>query len=130
MLSKLSSGRLVGKKFSSAEDVEKKTVKHQLLLVLIIIIKIICCQTIIQLLLRSVRRRLQAAVVGHEVILVQRFGDVIAEVGDGVDDGGLLGGTGVILLHQVVLQGDEVQRVVGNAALVHLQGDGVVHQDH
>ena len=72
---------------------------------------------------------LQAA-VGQEVLFVQSFCDAIAEVGDGVDDGWLLSGAGVIFLHQVILQRDEVQRVVGDAADVHLHGDGVVDQDH
>lgn len=73
--------------------------------------------------------RLQAA-VGHEVVFVQSLRDVVAEVGDGVDNGGLLGGSRVILLHQVVLQRDEVQCVVGDAAAVNFQSDGVVNKDH
>lgn len=73
--------------------------------------------------------RLQAA-VGHEVVFVQSLGDVVAEVCDGVDDGGLLTSSGVILLHLVVLQRDEVQCVVGDAAAVDFQSDGVVNQDH
>lgn len=109
---------------------KKNLVKHQSLFILIIITKIICPQTIIQLLLRSFLWCLQAAVVGHEVVLVQCLGDVIAKVGDGVDDSGLLSSAGIVLLHQVVLQSDEVQRVIGNATFVHLQGDGIVHQDH
>lgn len=51
---------------------------------------------------------------------MQSLGDVVAEVSDGVDGGGLLGSARVVFLHQVVLQGDEVQRVVGDAAAVHL----------
>lgn len=79
---------------------------------------------------QSVRLHRQAA-VAQQVVLVQSLSDVVAEVGDGVDDGGLLGGSGVVLFHQVVLQRDEVQRVVGDAAAaVHLQGDGVVDQNH
>ncbi len=61
---------------------------------------------------------------------MQSLCDVVAEVGDGVDDGGLLGGSGVILLHQVILQRDEVQRVIVDAAVIDLQSDGVVNQDH
>ena len=63
---------------------------------------------------------------------MQRLGDVVAEVGYGVDDGGLLGRPGVVLLHQVVLQRDEVQCVVGNATAVHLQlqSDGIVDLDY
>lgn len=61
---------------------------------------------------------------------MQSLGDVVSEVGDGIDDGGLLAGSGVILLHQVVLQRDEVQRVAGDAAAVDLQSDAVVYQDH
>lgn len=83
--------------------------------------------TILQL--QRVGRRLQAA-VGHEAVFVQSLCDVVAEVGDGVDDSGLLGGPGIIPLHQVILQRDEVQRVVGDAAAVDFQSDGVVYQDH
>lgn len=61
---------------------------------------------------------------------MQRLCDVVAEVCDGVDDGGLLGSSVIILLHHVVLQRDEVQRVGGDAAAVDLQSDGVVDQDH
>lgn len=61
---------------------------------------------------------------------MQSLCDVVAEVGDGVDDGGLLGSRRVVFLHQVVLPGDEVQRAVGDTVPVHLQGDGIVHQDH
>lgn len=61
---------------------------------------------------------------------MQRLCDVVAEVGDSVDDSGLLSGSGIILLHQVVLQRDEVQRVVGDAAAVDFESDGVVYQDH
>lgn len=60
---------------------------------------------------------------------MQSLCDVVAEVGNGVDDGGLLGSSRVILLHQVVLQRDEVQCVVGDAAAVDFQSDGVVNQD-
>ena len=79
----------------------------------------------------TVLQRLQAAVV-QEAVFVQRLGDVVTEVGDGVDDGGLLGSPGVVPLHQVVLQRDEVQSVVGHAAAIHLhlQSDGVVDLDH
>lgn len=63
---------------------------------------------------------------------MQCLSDVVAKVGDGVDDGGLFGGSGVVLLHQVVLQSDEVQSVVGDTTTVHLhlKDDGVVHLDH
>lgn len=61
---------------------------------------------------------------------MQRLSDVVAEVSDGVEDSRLLSGGGVGLLHQVVLQRDEVQRVVGDAAAVDLQSDGVVDQNH
>lgn len=83
--------------------------------------------TVLQL--RRVRLYLQAA-VDQEIVFVQSFCDVIAEVGDGVDDGWLFSSARVIFLHQVILQRDEVQRVVGDAAAVHLHGDGVVDQDH
>lgn len=61
---------------------------------------------------------------------MQRLCDVVAEVCDSVDDGGLLSSSRIILLHQVVLQRDEVQRVVGDAAAINFQSDGVVNQDH
>lgn len=73
--------------------------------------------------------RLQAA-VGHEVVFVQCLCDVVSEVSNSVDDSGLLGGSGIILLHQVVLQRNEVQHVVGDATAVNFQSDGVVYQDH
>lgn len=55
---------------------------------------------------------------------------MVAEVGDGVDGGGLLGGSGVVPLRQVALQRDEVQHVAGDATAVDLQSDGVVDLDH
>lgn len=61
---------------------------------------------------------------------MQSLCDVVAEVCDGVDDGGLLSSSRVVLLHQVILHRDEVQCVVGDAAAVDLQSDGVVYQDH
>lgn len=65
------------------------------------------------------RLQLQAS-IAQEAILVQSLCDVVAEVGNGVDDGGLLSGCWVVLLHQIVLPGDEVQRVVGHTISVHL----------
>lgn len=83
--------------------------------------------TILQL--QRLRLRLQAA-VGHEVVFVQSLCDVVAEVSDGIDNGGLLGRPRVIPLHQVILQRDEVQHVVGDAVAVNFQSDGVVDKDH
>lgn len=136
MLLWVSAGRLVGftegNKFSAAE--ESKSVSEEAFLkplsTLFIIHRsavFLRHRTVLQL--QRVGLRTQAA-VGQEVVFVQRLGDVVAEVRDGVDDGGLLCGSGVILFHQVVLQRDEVQRFVGDAAAVHVQSDGVVHQDH
>lgn len=79
--------------------------------------------------LTVLRLQLQAT-VAHEAVFVQSLCDVVAEVGDGVDDGGSLSSRRVVFLHQVVLLGDEVQRVVGDTVTVHLQGDGIVHQHH
>lgn len=64
--------------------------------------------------------------VGEEAVLVQGLCDVVPEVCDGVDHSGLLGGSWVVLLHHVVVEDDEVHRVVADACAVHLQGDGIV----
>lgn len=62
---------------------------------------------------------LQAA-VGHEVVFVQSLCDVVAKVGNSVDYSGLFRRSRVILLNKVVLQRDEVQRVVADAVIVNL----------